>query len=145
MHRFWVACLCSLAVVGLGSRTPPSSATYGREQLGATATITIAWMRVDTRHPRTLFIDGRRPCDAPSFGQPTCDFMLKSTDGGATWHDLGDALGYSRRVASSPPLVLRQANYDALVFTGTAAVPAAHGRGNRSACDARPPGRRRSQ
>ena len=65
------------------SRLTPSPDAGGR---------TVAWLLVDPRHPRTLFIGGlvtyKGYTGCPANTDPCAAWAMRSTDGGATWVDL---------------------------------------------------------
>src|SRR5689334_14370785 len=55
---------------------------------GATAPVYLQWLRVDSNHPRTLFVDGRFGCPHWLEGVTCLKLIMRSTDGGLHWTDL---------------------------------------------------------
>jgi len=71
--------------------------------------VDVRWLRVDPQHSQTLYIGGAITCPPINSNDNSCsDWVLRSSDGGATWTDLRAPLGLFRdyQTYSVDPLII---------------------------------------
>ena len=71
------------------STSLPSTPTALPTSTPTSIPVKTTWLRVDPRHPRTVYVGGSFDCPDPTNTGGVCsDWALRSTDGGQSWADL---------------------------------------------------------
>lgn len=72
----------------------------------------VQWLRVDTLHPRTLFLGGRFTCTRYLDGQQCPLWVIRSTDGGMHWSDLRGSISHEIALFYDPFFASPSVDYE---------------------------------
>lgn len=89
----WCACSWLLSGAVPTMAAPAAGARGVSPGVPSPVAVYVQWLRVDQHHPRTLFVGGTLKCAVSTLARICPSWIMRSTDGGATWADLSVALG----------------------------------------------------